>query len=227
MQDNSIRSFVFESVRSGQYAGAVAGEPIGTIASLPPPLVRLSPHCNVMDMDIGSEPCASSVKPTPAHLQHNPHGPCQPFLLDKALVEYYGAETSFAFPGSLSPAKIPRPSQIRRSDKWFDGPRLKAIGAGVIWGSTPTNDGKVIRSTFRLLTKMRRKEFVQTLLQVRRGRKEGKVSLPQHFVVRRIEPDQENRKKGSVTSRGQSRDEQEKVQKNHRPHIAELEKASQ
>ena len=127
-------------------------------------------------------------------------------LLDRIIVEYYETETPLK-----SLATISTPDSQTIAIQPFDISSLalieKAIATSDL-GFTPNNDGKLIRINIPPLTEERRKEFCKLASKYA---EEGKVALRN---VRRdgIEKIKKAEKEGSI-SEDQSRDEQEKVQK--------------
>jgi len=144
-------------------------------------------------------------------------GRANPSLLDKIVVEYYGAETPLK---SLATLTTPdsQTIQIQPFDSGSINLIEKAIGMSDL-GLTPNNDGKVIRINIPPLTEDRRKDLCK--LAARYG-EEGKVALRN---VRRegIDRTKKHEKDGEL-SEDQSRDEQDKIQKLTDRYIAELEK---
>lgn len=144
-------------------------------------------------------------------------GRANPSLLDKIVVEYYGAETPLK---SLATLTTPDSQTIQIQP--FDASSInvieKAIGTSDL-GLTPNNDGKVIRINIPALTEDRRKELCKLASKYA---EEGKVALRN---IRRdgIDRIKKMEKDGEV-SEDQSRDEQEKVQKLTDRFIADLEK---
>jgi len=144
-------------------------------------------------------------------------GRANPSLLDKIVVEYYGAETPLK---SLATLSTPDSQTIQIQP--FDASSInvieKAIGMSDL-GLTPNNDGKVIRINIPALTEDRRKELCKLASKYA---EEGKVALRN---IRRdgIDRIKKMEKDGEV-SEDQSRDEQEKVQKLTDRFIADLEK---
>jgi ribosome recycling factor len=144
-------------------------------------------------------------------------GRANPSLLDKIVVEYYGAETPLK---SLATISTPDSQTIQIQP--FDSGSIqlieKAIGMSDL-GLTPNNDGKAIRINIPPLTEDRRKEFCKLAA---RYAEEGKVALRN---IRRdgIDKIKKLEKEGEY-SEDQSRDAQEKVQKFTDRFISELEK---
>ena len=138
-------------------------------------------------------------------------------LLDRISVEYYGTETPLK-----SLATISTPDSQTIAIQPFDLSSLaaieKAIGTSDL-GFTPNNDGKIIRINVPPLTEERRKEFCKL---ASRYAEEGKVALRN---IRRdaIEKIKKSEKDGSL-SEDQSRDEQERIQKETDNFINDIEK---
>jgi len=144
-------------------------------------------------------------------------GRANPSLLDKIVVEYYGAETALK-----ALATITTPDSQTIQIQPFDASSIhlieKAIGMSDL-GLTPNNDGKAIRINIPPLTEDRRKEFCKLAAKYA---EEGKVALRN---IRRdgIDKIKKLEKEGDY-SEDQSRDAQEKVQKLTDRFISELEK---
>ena len=144
-------------------------------------------------------------------------GRANPSLLDKIVVEYYGAETALK-----ALATITTPDSQTIQIQPFDASSIhlieKAIGMSDL-GLTPNNDGKAIRINIPPLTEERRKEFCKLAAKYA---EEGKVALRN---IRRdgIDKIKKLEKEGDY-SEDQSRDAQEKVQKLTDRFISELEK---
>ena len=144
-------------------------------------------------------------------------GRANPSLLDKIVVEYYGAETPLK---SLATISTPDSQTIQIQP--FDASSIhlieKAIGMSDL-GLTPNNDGRAIRINIPPLTEDRRKEFCKLAAKYA---EEGKVALRN---IRRdgIDKIKKLEKEGDY-SEDQSRDAQEKVQKLTDRFISELEK---
>jgi ribosome recycling factor len=137
-------------------------------------------------------------------------------LLDRVMVEYYGAATPIK---SLATISTPDASTITIQP--FDRNTMniieKAISLSDI-GLTPSNDGVVIRLNIPPLTSDRRKEFVKMAAKFA---EEGKVAIRN---VRRDAVDSiRKQEKSSDISKDESRDLQEKVQKLTDKYISKLE----
>jgi len=144
-------------------------------------------------------------------------GRANPSLLDKIVVEYYGAETALK---SLATISTPDSQTIQIQP--FDASSIhlieKAIGMSDL-GLTPNNDGRAIRINIPPLTQDRRKDLCKLAAKYA---EEGKVALRN---IRRdgIDKIKKLEKEGDY-SEDQSRDAQEKVQKLTDRFISELEK---
>jgi len=144
-------------------------------------------------------------------------GRANPSLLDKIVVEYYGAETPLK---SLATISTPDSSTIQIQP--FDTTSMHVIEKAISMsdlGLTPNNDGKLIRINIPPLTEDRRKDFCKLASKYA---EEGKVALRN---IRRdgIDRIKKQEKEGDL-SEDQSRDEQEKIQKLTDRYIAAVEK---
>lgn len=137
-------------------------------------------------------------------------------LLDKVMVEYYGAPTPLK---SLASINTPDASTITIQP--FDRTSLnlieKAISLSDI-GLTPNNDGSIIRLNIPPLTSDRRKELVKLAAKYA---EEGKVSIRN---IRRDAVDSiRKQEKNGELSEDQAKDTQDKVQKMTDKYIAKVE----
>ncbi|MFN5160560.1 MAG: ribosome recycling factor [Synechococcaceae cyanobacterium] len=144
-------------------------------------------------------------------------GRANPTLLDKIVVEYYGAETPLK---SLATLSTPDSQTIQIQP--FDGSSIniieKAIGMSDL-GLTPNNDGRTIRINIPPLTQDRRKELCKL---ASRYAEEGKVAL-RNIRREAIDKTKKQEKDGEL-SEDQSRDQQERIQKLTDRFIGEVEK---
>ena len=136
-------------------------------------------------------------------------------LLDRISVEYYGAPTPLNQMAGISVPEA-RLLVIQPYDKTILGDIEKAILKSEL-GSTPTNEGSVIRLTIPALTEERRKELVKV---VKKEAEEAKVAVRN---IRRDANDdfKKAEKAGEITEddlRGYSDD----VQKLTDDHIKEI-----
>ncbi|MFP4300335.1 MAG: ribosome recycling factor [Spirulinaceae cyanobacterium] len=127
-------------------------------------------------------------------------------LLDKVMVEYYGADTPLK---SLANISIPDAStlMIQPYDKGSLGVIEKAISLSDV-GLTPNNDGNVIRLNIPPLTAERRQEFVKL---AGKYAEEGKVSI--RNIRRDAIDDVRKQEKNSDISEDESRSLQDDIQK--------------
>jgi len=137
-------------------------------------------------------------------------------LLDRIMVEYYGAPTPLK---SLATINTPDASTITVQP--FDRGSLslieKAISLSDI-GLTPSNDGSTIRLNIPPLTSDRRKELVKLAAKFA---EEGKVSVRN---VRRDAVDSvRKQEKAGEVSEDEARDLQDKIQKLTDKYIARIE----
>ena len=136
-------------------------------------------------------------------------------LLDRVMVEYYGAPTPLK---SLANISTPDASTINIQP--FDRSSLnlveKAISMSDV-GLTPNNDGSTIRLNIPPLTSDRRKELVKV---VAKFAEEGKVAIRN---IRRDAVDSiRKQEKASEISEDESRDLQDKVQKLTDKYVAKI-----
>ncbi|MBE0695737.1 MAG: ribosome recycling factor [Anaerolineaceae bacterium] len=86
-------------------------------------------------------------------------GRASPALVERLLVEYYGAPTPLV---QLANISVPEPRALLIRP--FDASSMKAIERGILasdLGLTPNNDGKVIRLNLPPLTEERRRDLVK------------------------------------------------------------------
>lgn len=98
-------------------------------------------------------------------------GRANPHILDKVLVDYYGTPTPINQVGNLSVTE----GRCLVIAPW-DTSMLKVIEKQLLAeniGITPSNDGKVIRLVFPMLTEERRKELVK---QVKKLAEDSKIA---------------------------------------------------
>lgn len=99
-------------------------------------------------------------------------GRANPAVLDKVMVDYYGAPTPINQMAAVSVAE----ARILVITPW-DATSLKAIEKAILAsdiGITPTNDGKALRLAFPQLTEERRRELCKT---IKKYGEECKVSI--------------------------------------------------
>lgn len=111
-----------------------------------------------------------------ANLQENFNsiraGRANPHVLDKITVDYYGSQTPL---NGVANIQVPEARMITLTP--WDPSTLKEIEKAILasdLGITPSNDGKMIRLLFPILTEDRRKELVK---QVKGFGEEAKVAI--------------------------------------------------
>jgi len=146
-------------------------------------------------------------------------GRANPHILDKVLVDYYGTPTPINQVGNLSVVE----GRCLVIAPW-DASMLKVIEKQLLAdniGITPSNDGKVIRLVFPVLTEERRKELVK---QVKKQCEDSKVA------VRNIRRDAMDALKKMKNNKELSEDEhalaEKEVEKVISKAIEEVDKAS-
>ena len=115
---------------------------------------------------------AATVEKTQGNLDTIRTGRANPAILDRLMVEYYGAETPLK-----TIAGVSTPDAQTLQIQPFDMGALPDIERAIMEsdvGITPNNDGKVIRLTIPQLTKERRKDLAK---QVSKLGEEGKVAI--------------------------------------------------
>ena len=99
-------------------------------------------------------------------------GRANPHVLDRIMVEYYGAPTPLQQVANIS---VPEARMIQIQP--WEGSLVKEIEKAINMsdlGINPTNDGKVIRLVFPELTEERRKDLVK---EVKKKGEEAKVAI--------------------------------------------------
>ena len=170
----------------------------------------------MMDMEEKTEKTISVLKGEYANIRA---GRANPHILDKVLVDYYGTPTPINQVGNISVTD----ARCLVISPW-DVSMLKVIEKQLLAdniGITPSNDGKVIRLVFPVLTEERRKELVK---QVKKTAEDSKVAIRN---IRRDAMDalkkMKNNKELSEDEHAQAEKEVEKVITKA---VAEIEKVS-
>lgn len=144
-------------------------------------------------------------------------GRANPAILDKVTVDYYGVPTPINQLGSISVPEA-RVIVIQPWEAKILKDIEKAIQKSDI-GINPSNDGKVIRLVFPMLTEERRKELTKT------AKKYGEDSK---IAIRSIRRDAIDRfkvqKKNSEITEDDLKDAEEDMQKLTDKYIAEVDK---
>ncbi len=105
------------------------------------------------------EELTKAVKHYESELSAVRAGRANPKMLDKILVDYYGTPTPI---GHMANVSVPEARQLMISPWDISNVKniVKAIMASDL-GVTPTDDGKIIRLNFPMLTEERRRELVK------------------------------------------------------------------
>ncbi len=133
-------------------------------------------------------------------------GRANPAVLDKAMVDYYGAPTPINQMAAVSVAE----SRILVIQPW-DISTLKLIEKAILTsdiGITPTNDGKVIRLVFPQPTEEKRKELCK---EVKKLGEDTKVAV--RSIRRDAIDDFKKMKKNSEITEDEQKDLENDVQK--------------
>ena len=118
------------------------------------------------------ERMSKSVQSTQGEFASVRTGRASPGLLDRIVVDYYGAATPLK---QLSTINVPEARMITVQP--FDQSSIKAIEKAIMEsdvGLTPSNDGRLIRLVIPELNEERRKELVKV---VRHIAEEGRVAI--------------------------------------------------
>ena len=105
------------------------------------------------------EEIAKAIKHYESELSAVRAGRANPHILDKILVDYYGTPTPIAHMANIS---VPEARQLLISP--WDVSNVKNISKAILasdLGLTPTDDGRVIRLNFPMLTEERRRDLVK------------------------------------------------------------------
>ncbi|MDO4476109.1 MAG: ribosome recycling factor [Lachnospiraceae bacterium] len=147
-------------------------------------------------------------------------GRANPKVLNKIMVDYYGAPTPIQQVGNVTVPE-PRIIQIQPWEASMLKPIERAINMSEL-GINPTNDGKVVRLVFPELNEERRKDLSK---EVRKKGEGAKVA------VRNIRRDANDflKKlgKNSDVSEDEIKDLEDVIQKETDKHIKEIDKATE
>ena len=132
---------------------------------------------------------AKSVEATRNQLATVRTGRASPYLLDRLVVDYYGAETPLQQLAQVA-ATDARLLTVTPYDKSSISAIEKAVMESDV-GLTPSNDGNVIRLQIPELTEERRKELVKVVHQIA---EEGRVGV--RNIRRDVQNDMRELKKG-------------------------------
>ena len=168
------------------------------------------------------ETLESKMKKTLASLGENFNavraGRANPHALDKITVDYYGSQSPL---NAVANIQVPEARMIVLSP--WDASMLKEIEKAILssdLGIHPTNDGKVIRLNFPILTEERRKDLVKL---VKTYGEEAKVAI-RNIRRENIDKMRAYNKKKEITD-DLLKQYEEKVQKITDKYIADVDKA--
>jgi ribosome recycling factor len=142
-------------------------------------------------------------------------GRATPALLNRILVEYYGAKIPLNQVSNLS---VPEPRVLLISP--YDPSSLPAIEKAILGsdiGITPNSDGSVIRLVFPQLTEDRRKELIRV---AHTRAEEGRVAI--RSVRRHAKHELEKMKKDGSMSEDEERSAEARLQKLTDKHVEEV-----
>ncbi|MEM1171414.1 MAG: ribosome recycling factor [Cyanobacteria bacterium P01_H01_bin.35] len=168
-----------------------------------------------MNLEEAEEKMKKAIEATQSSFNTIRTGRANASLLDRVVVDYYGAPTPLK---SMANIGIPDASTITIQP--FDRSSLnlieKAINMSDV-GLTPNNDGVIVRLNIPPLTTERRQEMVKLAAKLA---EEGKVSVRN---IRRDAVDSvRKQEKKSDISKDESRDLQDKIQKKTDKYIAKI-----
>ena len=144
-------------------------------------------------------------------------GRANPNVLNKIMVDYYGAPTAIQQVANVSVPE-PRMIQIQPWEKSMVKVIEKAIMTSDL-GINPTNDGTCIRLVFPELTEERRKELVKDV------KKKGEAAKVAIRNIRRDGNDAFKKLKGSDISEDEIKDMEDDLQKLTDKYVKEVDKA--
>jgi ribosome recycling factor len=133
-------------------------------------------------------------------------GRATPALLDRVMVEYYGAQTPLK-----QLATVNAPEARLLTVQPFDKSSLKAIERGIVEsdvGLTPNNDGAIIRLVIPEMTQERRKDMVKVARNVA---EEGRVGI--RSIRRDVMADLRELREGGDVGEDEERRAEETLQK--------------
>ena len=171
-----------------------------------------------MDLNIIEEKMNKTISVLEENLAEVRAGRANPAILNKIMINYYGAPTPINQVAGIS---VPE-ARLIVIQPW-DASILKEIEKEILKaeiGINPNNDGKVIRLSFPELTEERRKELVK---DIKKMGEEAKVSVRS---VRREGMDiaKAEQKEGTMTE-DELKGMEDKIQKLTDSKVAEIDKA--
>ena len=121
-------------------------------------MISENENVNLIFMEFDEE-LEKAIKHYESELASVRAGRANPKILDKILVDYYGTPTPI---GHMANVSVPEARQIMIAP--WDVSNVKNIVKAIMasdLGITPTDDGRVIRLNFPMLTEERRRELVK------------------------------------------------------------------
>ena len=145
-------------------------------------------------------------------------GRANPALVDRLLVDYYGAPTPLQ---QLAGFQVPeaRTLVIKPHDRGSLGAIEKAIRESDL-GLQPSNDGIIIRLTIPVLTEERRKEYVKV---VKNMTEDGRIAI--RNIRRDARKQMETAEKNSDISKDDLERAEKELEKITHDHVEQVEKA--
>ncbi len=145
-------------------------------------------------------------------------GRANPALVDRLLVDYYGAPTPLQ---QLAGFQVPeaRTLVIKPHDRGSLGAIEKAIRESDL-GLQPSNDGIIIRLTIPVLTEERRKEYVKV---VKNMTEDGRIAI--RNIRRDARKQIETAEKNSEISKDDLERAEKELEKITHDHVEQVEKA--
>ncbi|MBP3702752.1 MAG: ribosome recycling factor [Lachnospiraceae bacterium] len=145
-------------------------------------------------------------------------GRANPHILDKVMVDYYGAPSPLQSVANIS---VPEARMIQIQP--WEASLIKEIEKAILssdLGLNPVNDGKIIRLVFPELTEERRKELVK---DVKKRGESAKVAIRN---IRRDANDAvKKQSKANEISEDESKELEDKIQKLTDKYISEIEES--
>ena len=168
-----------------------------------------------MNLEEAEEKMKKAIEATKTSFNTIRTGRANASLLDRIMVDYYGAPTQLK-----SLANIGTPDASTITIQPYDKSSLSLIEKAIYTsdvGLTPNNDGSIVRLNIPPLTTERRQEMVKLAAKLA---EEGKVSIRN---IRRDAVDSvRKQEKNSDISKDESRDLQDKIQKKTNKYIAQI-----
>jgi ribosome recycling factor len=144
-------------------------------------------------------------------------GRASPHLLDRIVVEVYGAEVAL---NQIAAISVPEPQQL--GIRPYDQSSLSAIERAILksdLGLTPNNDGKIIRLNIPRLTEQRRRDLTRLV-----GKRVEEAKVAVRNVRRDVLNDMREMKNEKMISEDEFDGSQEDLQKLTDHYTAEIDK---